>query len=210
MGRFTNPDYFDTSDEDSRLFGNNQNGNTSEVLKEATNEVVQNDEKRTEMVSKLTNEESPEWLQHIDSAEALSEDELAEYVGKWRELIMKPKDGSFLHFVKKPSIGKKEVEEFFLRRYWKNLAFCFFDPKYSIPTFAIYSLVLPHPSANALAEEVSVLAQKHNKSEFDILSTLLGIKVKDRSDIANVLRSALRTHPKISDMVISMVMPSGK
>lgn len=136
---------------------------------------------------------------------SVSDDDVSKSFGQFKKLLTVPAPGSFLAYLQNHKVGKVEIEKYFVDKYWKQLATCFFDDTVSLPTYALWSLVLPHRRAVELSENVMEIVKDKKLDEFVVLSKVTGLKIENRGDLSNVLRMALRRYPKVLDLVMGMM-----
>lgn len=139
--------------------------------------------------------DKPQILEEVDSAPSV--DVVNQVMGKkFSELAAHPFPGSLLHTASKPNVRKKDLENYLSRRWGSNVITAVFDPEVAPWTYFLYSIVLPHQSALDIAEEVAThTAKNQDSSEFELLTGLLGRKISNSADIANVARGLVRRSP---------------
>lgn len=143
-----------------------------------------------------------EVLELFHKEEGVGTEDIDKYFGKFRELVTKPYDGSVLKVLSHHKVNKKETEHYINNVWWKKMVMIAFDDTVDIPTYVLYSLVLPHSTAVTLAEDVAKFTETTKKDSYAILSKMTGCEMETRKDFGNVLRSVLRRFPKVIDLLL--------
>lgn len=146
-------------------------------------------------------------MHDIIFGEGDSEDDIDKYWGKFRSMAGSPRPGSLLYVLKQPKVGKKEMSIYFSEVWTKRMLPVIIEPTADIPTYILYSTVLPHAKAVDIAEVIWKHASEAENKEvkrYELLSAATGEDLHSRGDVATLARAVLRRHPKI----VNLMFPS--
>lgn len=121
-------------------------------------------------------------------------------IGKFDALSSKPYPGSLLHLALQHTTTKKTLESYFRDRFLKEVGMVAMGDDCSLGAYFVYRIVFPHTSAVDIAEMVTETADKEGKSEFEIISELVGKKIEKRSQLFSLIKSSIRRAPKLLDL----------
>lgn len=123
---------------------------------------------------------------------------------KMRKLATYPRKGSVIQVLSAPRVTHSMMASYMTDYYIKRLMMVVIDDSLSLPSYVVYSFVLPHKEAVDIAETISSQSGCFD-DEMMLLSVYTGFDLKTRGDILNMMRVVLRRHPSVMDFFLPRV-----